>query len=186
MSAPRLTATDLAHWEGSLAVRPTSGALHALTREELGALVHDARLARELHELVNSAQIADFSRAVKLEAAHQVLRFGSADRQAKDPAAWFWLLGHLAARSLEHHKEAERLQALLDDEPDASSPYKQSVYTPHIARHRQKAAHHAITSAAVLAHWHASIVGQATAVRPGCPQSEDLADLVSGGFGCTA
>lgn len=115
-----------------------------------------------LHALVNTPELVDFPKAVHLEAVHQEDRWGTSDREGKGPAQWFWLLSHLASRALEHHKEADRLTAEAD-----GSDFWQS----QIAYHREKAAHHTITSAAVLSHWHASVVGKHTTMQPGCTQA---------------
>lgn len=110
--------------------------------------------------IVNTPELIDFPKAVMLEAQHQEHRWGTSDREGKTPAAWFWLLSHLATRALEHHKEAERLEAMAE----ASDPA--CDFTPSIAHHREKAAHHTITAAAVLNHWHAAVIGKHTAMRP--------------------
>jgi hypothetical protein len=110
-----------------------------------------------LHALVNTPELVDFPKAVYLEAVHQEERWGTTDRQGKTPNDWFWLVGHLASRALEHHKEAERLAFL-------GYP---AMFGDQIAHHREKATHHCITAAAALNHWHASMLGKARAMQPG-------------------
>lgn len=114
-----------------------------------------ARTERDrLQALINTPELIDFPKAVLLEAAHQVERFGTKQAAGKSPEEFFWLLSHLATRALWHHKEAQRLEAL--GESDDS-----------IAHHRNKAVHHCITSAAALNHWHASVLKKATDFKPG-------------------
>lgn len=136
-----------------------------VTEAEYDALVKDAAEGRRLSALINTPELVDFAKAVHLEAVHQEERWGAADRENKNPAQWFWLLSHLATRALEHHKEAERIRAGWGvDEPNAA-------HAKAIAHHREKAVHHTITAAAVLAHWHASVVGKHTAMNPGAPSA---------------
>lgn len=116
--------------------------------------------------LINTPELVDFPKAVHLEAVHQEERWGTEDREGKAPPAWFWLLSHLATRALEHHKEAERIDRVLID-ATAMGESARMVISEQIAHHREKAAHHCITAAAVLSHWHASVIGKATAMRPG-------------------
>ena len=115
-----------------------------------------------LSAILNTPELIDFPKAVTLEAQHQLLKWGVADRAGKTPQDWFWLIGYLAGRALEHQKEADRVE-------EQAGPNAQpgSIYGAAIAYHREKAVHHTITVAAALSHWHASIVGKATAMRPG-------------------
>ena len=80
-----------------------------------------------LTHLVNTPMFQPFDRAVKLEAAHQVNRWGTVHDRKKEPQEWFWLVGYLAGKALRAHLSADRVKAL----------------------------HHTISSAAVLFHWHA-------------------------------
>lgn len=175
----RLTLDELAGW--ALAIDRSSteegDTTWHLSTAELKALVADAATARELHELVNTPELVDFANGVHLEAVHQEQRWGSADRKSKQPYEWFWLLSHLATRALEHHKEAERLLAAIGkaaesgELTDGSRRFAERT----VAHHREKAAHHTITAAAVLAHWHAGVIGKHTAMEPGHSASKALA-----------
>lgn len=132
---------------------------------------HDALLAARderdrLAALVNTPELVDFPKAVHLEAVHQEDRWGTSDREGKTPQAWFWLLSHLATRALEHHKEAERLTGLAAECEIVMHKDAADWVGQQIAHHREKAAHHCITSAAMLSHWHASVVGKCTTMRP--------------------
>lgn len=126
-----------------------------------------AKVERDrLRALVNTPELVDFPKAVHLEAVHQEDRWGASDREGKTPYAWFWLLSHLATRALEHHKEAERLEEVIAPSDNVCTQEYLDAMHAQIAHHREKAAHHCITSAAALAHWHASVIGKATTMRP--------------------
>lgn len=72
---------------------------------------------------------------------------------------------------LAHHKEAERLQVMVDESPTQSV---RDVFTGLVGHHREKAVHHCITTAAALANWHAAVLGK-TNMRPGVDPSVVLA-----------
>lgn len=106
-----------------------------------------AGLRLEVHRLralINTPRVDSFLDAVRVEAAHQVERWGSAHDQGKTPADWFWLLGWLAGKAV------------------------------HAATHgdREKALHHTISSAACLLNWHARLSGEDTGMRPGIADPE--------------
>lgn len=105
---------------------------------------HAARL-RELEGLINTPELDDFDKAVPLEAAHQVERWGEAHDRSKSAENWFWLVGYLAGKALR--------AAITGD--------------------REKALHHTISAAAALRNWHRAIQRDATGVGVG--QDEDLA-----------
>ena len=139
----------------------------------------DAAAERDkLLAIINTPELIDFPKAVMLEAQHQELRWGTTDRESKDPKAWFWLLSHLASRALSHHTEAERLTTaeLPTCAPDSQSHEQIGRI---IAYHREKAVHHAITSAAALSHWHAGIVGKHTAMMPASAQAAADAEALT-------
>lgn len=106
-----------------------------------------AEIAR-LKELLNTPEIEDFSKAVRLEAAHQVERWGSIDDRAKRPADWFWLVGYLAGKAL--HSQ--------------------------LGENRDKALHHCISTAAALCNWHAAIKGTDNRMRPGSSDVEKIVE----------
>lgn len=106
------------------------------------ALEHGARL----DALVNSPEIEDFLRGVKLEAVHQVEKWGDAHDRGKSAENWFWLVGYLAGKCL------------------------RAVITGK----RDKALHHTISTAAACLNWHSAIkrdtsgsgIGQDDDIRP--------------------
>src|SRR6185295_1361042 len=93
-----------------------------------------------------------FLEGTRIEVAHQVERWGTVHDRAKEPADWFWLVGYLAGKALRAH--------LMDD--------------------REKALHHCISTAAVLANWHTHIILGASAMTPG---SSDLQKFLCDTFG---
>jgi hypothetical protein len=104
----------------------------------------DAELAEKnarvlyLEGLINTPHTDEFFEAVRIEAAHQVERFG-ADDGDKSPTAWFWLLSWLAGKSLHAWK----------------------------AEDTEKMKHHIISSAACLLNWFRHVVGDDGEMRPG-------------------
>lgn len=92
-----------------------------------------------LRALIDTPELVDFDRAVQLESAHQVERWGSAHDAGKSPEDWLWLVGYLCTKAT---------QAARYGDGD---------------KHR----HHVITAAAVLRNWHRQIIGQDAAMRPG-------------------
>lgn len=105
-----------------------------------------------LEGLINAPHTATFLEAVKLETAHQVERWGTAHDRAKAPADWFWLLGYLSGKALSAAAAGEKHNAL----------------------------HHTISSAAVLANWHAALIGADNSFQPG---SSDIQQAVEAAFG---
>lgn len=98
----------------------------------------EAEVQRLLGE-INKPQTQDWIAAVKLEAAHQRERWGAEHDAGKAPADWFWLIGYLAGKALQ--------AAVTGD--------------------REKALHHTISTAAVLANWHLALAGADNRMRPG-------------------
>lgn len=89
--------------------------------------------------VLNSPSIHAFTEAVNIEAAHQRARWGAAHDAGKQPEDWFWLLGYLSGKALAAAKAGDI----------------------------EKAMHHTISSAAMLANWHAAMAGVETGMRPG-------------------
>jgi hypothetical protein len=150
-----------------------AGGPEAFWRERFEAA--EAERAR-LHDLVNTPELVNFPLAVQLEAVHQVERWGKEDRTSKEPLDWYWLVGYLAGRAQEHHKEAERLLPLLQAW-SLNSPHAKELLDhlrEQIDFHREKAVHHCITTAAALSHWHASVLGLAS-LNPGHDGARDMA-----------
>lgn len=98
---------------------------------------------RSLEAKINTPELRDFASGVVLEAAHQRERWASDHDAGKTAADWFWLIGYLA----------------------------QKCMYSHIAEDNDKALHHAVTTAAAMANWHAAILGQ-TNMRPGIDPAE--------------
>lgn len=158
--------------------------MRLLTQSEHEGLLADKAERQRLESIINSPELIDFPKAVHLEAVHQEVRWGTEDREGKTPADWFRLVGHLSTRALEHHKEAERLEGYALQfypgyVPGVNSGGCPQHHLNQLAHHREKAVHHCITTAAVLAHWHASIVGKHTAMRPGSATPAELQEATA-------
>jgi hypothetical protein len=102
---------------------------------------------RELDQLINTPEIDDFLAGVRLEAAHQVERWGAAHDREKSAENWYWLVGYLAGKALR----------------------------AAITSNRDKALHHCISSAAALLNWHKAIQRDTTGTGVG--QDKDLEEL---------
>lgn len=140
-SAPGAQLKRLTHMDqNSQTHDPELRPLSALQDAQARALTLAERLElARLRALINTPELRDFSRAVVLEAAHQRELWGAEHDAGKQPQDWFWLLGYLAGKAL-----AAQAAGDLD-----------------------KALHHTISSAAVLANWHAAMSGAHTGMRPG-------------------
>lgn len=93
----------------------------------------------QLEALINTPHTADWLDATKLEAAHQIERYGVMHDAGKGPLDWFWLIGYLA----------------------------QKAVTAEMAGDTEKAKHHTISTAAVLLNWHKRLSGEDFMFRPG-------------------
>lgn len=94
---------------------------------------------KRLRGLINTPHTDEWIEAVKLEAAHQIERWGTQNDEGKSPTDWFWLLGYLGGKAVwaATHGDAE------------------------------KAKHHTISSGAVLLNWFRYMVGDDASFRPG-------------------
>lgn len=101
-----------------------------------------------LTELLNTPLNHDWFQGVQREIGHQLQRWASEHDSGKTPADWFWLIGYLAQKAM----------------------------MAQIAGDTDKAVHHTITTGAALFHWHRSITGENTQMRPGiaAPEGGDL------------
>jgi hypothetical protein len=107
------------------------------------ALAAEERAAR-LEALINTPELEDFLAGVRLEAAHQVERWGESHDRSKSAENWYWLLGYLAGKALR--------AAIIGD--------------------RAKALHHCVSSAAALLNWHRAIAADTSGAGVG--RDEDL------------
>lgn len=87
----------------------------------------------------DTPQVADFVKAVVLEADHQRARWGSEHDAGKSPFDWFWLIGYLAQKAADAAVRGDNFKAL----------------------------HHTISTGAALANWHTALSGGDTSMRPG-------------------
>jgi len=93
----------------------------------------------DLRTLLDTPEIENFDKAVPLEAAHQIKRWGVEHDGGKNPEDWFWLVGYLAGKALHAQKSGDLT----------------------------KAKHHTISTAAALRNWHAHIRSGQSVMRPG-------------------
>jgi hypothetical protein len=101
-----------------------------MTGPDIGKLLNEcADAIEEMDGLLNEPETEDFAKGVVLEAIHQKVRWGPEHDKAHTPADWFWRLAYLSGKIL-HALNANDLD---------------------------KARHHAITSAALLANWHVAM-----------------------------
>jgi hypothetical protein len=126
--------------------------MKAITEEEHAELLAAKAEREALLALINSPHNAEFLEGTRREVAHQVQRWGTVHDRAKAPADWFWLVGYLAGKALHAHAAGDT----------------------------EKALHHCISSAAVLANWHTHILLGAGAMTPG---SSDLQRFLEQTFG---
>lgn len=89
------------------------------------------REIERLRDLIDRPSVGDFLESVRLEAAHQKERWGAQHDATKEPPDWYWVVGHLAGKAVHAAITGDRVKAL----------------------------HHTISSAAVLANWHAALTG---------------------------
>ncbi len=82
---------------------------------------------------------SDFLEGTRLEAAHQIARWGVSHDAGKTAWDWFWLVGYLVQKA-----------AVAAVEGDT-----------------EKAKHHTISTAATLLNWYSQLGGSATQMRPG-------------------
>ncbi len=115
-----------------------------VTSKDSELATKNARLL-ELEGRINTPHTDDWFEAVRLEAAHQVERFGATDGD-KDGPAWFWLLSWLAGKALHAWKDGDS----------------------------EKMKHHLVSSSACLLNWWRHVAGEAPApsMRPGIADPE--------------
>lgn len=127
--------------------QPTDVDVEAVREANVELAGEVARLGAELARL-NSPVYQPFAEAVVNEACHQLL-IGRDEHDAnKSPWDWFWTLGYLSQKAA---------HAML-------------------AGDAQKALHHTISSAALLANWHRWIAEQAQLAELPFPDNMQVAD----------
>lgn len=113
--------------------------VHGLSRD---IAKKDARI-KQLEAMINNPEIENFILGIRLEAAHQVERWGREHDEGKSPPDWFWLLGWLAGKAVTAANNGDLA----------------------------KAKHHVISSAASLLNWHRYLSGTSD-MRPGIADPE--------------
>lgn len=84
---------------------------------------------RRMHALINHPEIDEFFSGVRIEAAHQMERWGMPHDRGKTPLDWFWLVGFLSQKATHAAQEGDT----------------------------QKALHHTISTSACLFNWYLHI-----------------------------
>ena len=122
-----------------------SAALTRPERDKVSSEITDtATAAFSRLFFVNTPVTNDFLEGVRLEAAHQIERWGTEHDAGKTSADWFWLIGYLA----------------------------QKVLFAQMMGDKEKALHHTTTTAAACMNWYASINGTDNRMRPGIKPPE--------------
>ena len=103
-------------------IRAIAEYVTALTAERDAALAR----VRELEGLINTPETEDFVKAVPLEAAHQIERWGVEHDAGKSALDWFWVVGYLSQKAVVSQQIGDV----------------------------GKAKHHCITTAALCLNWH--------------------------------
>lgn len=171
-----------------------AGDAAAREREKMRAMLVElqAEVAR-LSALINNPHTEEFTRSVKLEAAHQQERWGTDHDAGKGAADWFWLLGYLSGKALQAARTVEAEPSLVTSEEadefaialdagrwrmpetgDVVEELRDLLQAFVRVREdeardeaRMKLLHHIITTAAACQNWHANVSGSNTSMRPG-------------------
>jgi hypothetical protein len=106
-----------------------------------------------LRGLINVPGTDDFVEAVRMEAAHQIERWGQDDRQFKTDFDWLWLMTYLAGKAL--FGKENRVARLIADHCRADAANWTAHLIPDVnVDGRKKYLHRIITIAAATLNWH--------------------------------
>lgn len=94
--------------------------------------------------LLDTPHTDDWFEGVRLEAGHQIKRFGAEHDAGKSPADWFWLVGYLAQKAMNAQMSGDEY----------------------------KAKHHTISTGAAMLNWFRAITGESNDMRPGISSPE--------------
>ena len=98
--------------------------------------------AKKMHRRINSPITGNFLEGVKIEAVHQIERWGAAHDRGKSAFDWFWLIGYLAQKA-------------------AAAAVKGDMF---------KAKHHTISTGAALLNWHNALTSEES-LKIGAPDN---------------
>lgn len=132
----RLLDGDFEFFDKHISARRSSGEYLEVSLEVLESALLEVR---ELRALINAPRTDEFFEAVRIEAAHQVERWGVEHDAGKRPEDWLTLYTYLLGKAAKAH---------FDGDSD-------------------KLLHHIITVAAVALNWHRNATGENTRMRPG-------------------
>lgn len=96
-------------WDGGAPVEAREAAA-SLTRQTEKVEELERRVA-EYEALIGSPHVDEWFEAVRIEAAHQVDRWGSAQDAGKTPLDWFWLIGFLAQKAVHASQSGDAFKA---------------------------------------------------------------------------
>jgi hypothetical protein len=96
------------------------------------------QLAR-LEATIDTPHTGEWVESTKMEAAHQIHRWSASHDAGKEPSDWFWLIGYLGGKALQHF----------------------------LAGNPEKGKHHIISTSAALLNWYRHVTGDANDFRPG-------------------
>lgn len=113
--------------------------LHAESAERLRLAEEAMAAVRRMTALLNTPRTDDWFEAVRVEAAHQIDRWGVEHDAGKRPEDWIALLVYLMGKATRAHYEGD-LEKLL---------------------------HHIISTSAALLNWHRAVTGVDNRMRPG-------------------
>jgi len=126
---------------------------HIIDTLSSGIKSSDAKMGLELATevtrllaLINAPRTDEFFEAVRIEAAHQVERWGSEHDAGKRAEDWVTLLIYLLGKTAKAHFDGDR----------------------------SKLEHHVITTAAVALNWWRHLTGVSTAMRPGVSDNQRM------------
>lgn len=115
--------------------------------KELAAKAIDAGAQEDFAAMLQEPGGEQFVAAMRLEAAHQAMRWGLPEDREKSAENWFWLLGFIGGKALRAQLEGNRQDAMK----------------------------HTIEAAACLMHWHRAIACDGSGIGWGFDQ--DLAAI---------
>ncbi len=112
---------------------------NAALRERLAMLLHKKTELERLRSVIDHPHNEDWFEGVKIEAAHQHERWGSAHDDGKSPEDWIFLAGYLCGKGAAAQKAGDIAKAM----------------------------HHTISSGAAMLNWYRRLKGESCGMRPG-------------------
>ena len=141
----------LSAWKHASAPTPEAVELEHAYRDALAE-------CQRLSGLINTPETEDFLRAVQLEAAHQLERWGEDDRSRKDDLDWIWLITFLTGKvrwgkTSREPGKGTRAEALAYATQMAADQLT-GIPAVYAEDGREKYLHRIVTIAAAALNWH--------------------------------